>query len=80
MPMNMIFPTRMSNNGLTGRSDDIGTMDLDLWAVISKTSGVMVFGQAGLTAQPCPGNEDVLEIGYLLKKEFWHCGLCKRGS
>ena len=28
MPMNMIFPTRMSNNGLTGRSDDIGTMDL----------------------------------------------------
>ena len=50
-----------------GRYRDYG---FGLWAVISKTSGVMV-GQAGLTMQPYR-NKDVLEIGYLLKKEFWH--------
>ena len=43
-----------------------------LWAVILKGSGEMI-GQAGLTMQPCEGDE-VLEIGYLFKKRFWHNG------
>lgn len=43
-----------------------------LWALILKTTGEMV-GQAGLTMQPCRG-EEVLEIGYLLKKKYWHHG------
>lgn len=43
-----------------------------LWALIEKQTGEMV-GQAGLTWQDCEG-EKVLEIGYLLKKNFWHQG------
>lgn len=43
-----------------------------LWALIEKQTGKMV-GQAGLTWQECEG-EKVLEIGYLLKKCYWHQG------
>ena len=43
-----------------------------LWAVELKGSGEMI-GQAGLTIQPYNESE-VLEIGYLLKKKFWHKG------
>ncbi len=43
-----------------------------LWAVELKGSGEMI-GQAGLTIQPYNDSE-VLEIGYLLKKKFWHKG------
>lgn len=48
------------------------TYGFGLWALILKTTGEMV-GQAGLTMQPCRG-EEVLEIGYLLKKKYWHHG------
>lgn len=47
-----------------------------LWAVIKKgvQSGLPeMIGQAGLTMQPCEGRQ-VLEVGYLLKKRFWHQG------
>ena len=43
-----------------------------LWAVILKESGAMI-GQCGLTMQKCHGRE-VLEIGYLFERAFWHCG------
>lgn len=43
-----------------------------LWAAILKDSGEFV-GQIGLTVQKCC-QEDILEIGYLLKKDFWHNG------
>ncbi|WP_195268990.1 GNAT family N-acetyltransferase [Eubacterium sp. 1001713B170207_170306_E7] len=43
-----------------------------LWAVVLKESGKMI-GQCGLTWQQV-GNNEVLEIGYLLKKAFWHRG------
>lgn len=43
-----------------------------LWAVILKETGEMI-GQCGLTLQDCAGDE-VLEVGYLLRKEFWHQG------
>lgn len=43
-----------------------------LWAVILKSTGAWI-GQAGLTMQPYQGSE-VLEVGYLFKKKFWHCG------
>lgn len=32
-----------------------------------------MIGQAGLTWQKCE-DSDVLEIGYMLKKKFWHQG------
>jgi len=43
-----------------------------LWAVIDKKSRQFV-GQAGLTIQNIE-NADELEIGYLLKRKYWHNG------
>ena len=43
-----------------------------LWAVILKESGELI-GQCGLTMQEA-GEREVLEVGYLFRKEFWHCG------
>lgn len=43
-----------------------------LWAVVLKESGGMI-GQCGLTMQPWRGDE-VLEVGYLLNRAFWHHG------
>ena len=43
-----------------------------LWAVILKETGGMI-GQCGLTMQPWK-EEEVLEIGYLFNRRFWHKG------
>ncbi|MCC3866589.1 GNAT family N-acetyltransferase [Terrisporobacter mayombei] len=49
-----------------------------LWAMILKSTGRMI-GQAGLTMQPYKDNE-VLEIGYLLNEDFWHCGYAREAA
>ena len=49
-----------------------------LWTVILKDTYEMI-GQAGLTIQPYK-NTEVLEIGYLLKKNFWHYGYAKEAA
>ena len=43
-----------------------------LWAVILKESGELI-GQCGLTMQQWKDSE-VLEIGYLFRREYWHKG------
>ena len=43
-----------------------------LWAVILKENDELI-GQCGLTMQPWKGRE-VLEIGYLFNKAYWHKG------
>lgn len=43
-----------------------------LWAVVLKESGEMI-GQCGLTMQPWKERE-VLEIGYLFRRDHWHKG------
>ncbi len=43
-----------------------------LWAVCLKENDALI-GQCGLTMQPCMGRE-VLEIGYLFQKRYWHMG------
>lgn len=43
-----------------------------LWAVVLKETDQMI-GQCGLTMQPWKG-EEVLEVGYLLERNFWHRG------
>ncbi len=45
---------------------------IGLWAIISKETGEFL-GQAGLTWQETD-QERELEVGYLLKKEYWHQG------
>ena len=43
-----------------------------LWAVILKETGSMI-GQCGLTMQPWKDRQ-VLEIGYLFRRDHWHQG------
>ena len=43
-----------------------------LWAVILKDTDEMI-GQCGLTMQPWKKDE-VLEIGYLFQRQYWHNG------
>lgn len=43
-----------------------------LWAVILKENEEMI-GQCGLTMQPWK-DEEVLEIGYLFRRQYWHQG------
>lgn len=49
-----------------------------LWALALQDTGEMI-GQAGLTMQSYKGSE-VLEIGYLLKKNFWHYGYAREAA
>ena len=49
-----------------------------LWAIILKETKEMI-GQAGLTMQPYK-NTEVLEIGYLLKGNFWYYGYAKEAA
>ena len=43
-----------------------------LWALVEKSSGTLI-GQCGLTLQDYGGNR-VPEIGYLLRRAYWHQG------
>lgn len=49
-----------------------------LWAAILKESGEFA-GQVGITMQECDG-ERVPEIGYLLKKQYWHKGYASEAA
>lgn len=49
-----------------------------LWAAVLKETGEMA-GQAGLTIQPYE-DEEVLEIGYLFKRRFWHNGYAREAA
>ncbi len=49
-----------------------------LWAVFLKETGEFA-GQAGLTMQPCDG-EQVLEIGYLLRRCYWGQGYAREAA
>lgn len=51
------------------RYEDYG---FGLWAVVLKETNEMI-GQCGLTLQPWRG-EEILEIGYLFQKGYWHKG------
>ena len=43
-----------------------------IWAVILKENGELI-GHCGLSMQPCVDKE-VLEIGYIFQKKYWHKG------
>lgn len=48
------------------------TDGIGLWAVVLKENGEVI-GQCGLTKQLWWG-ENIVEVGYLFKKDFWHKG------
>ncbi len=49
-----------------------------LWAIIEKGANEFI-GQAGLTKQDVNGRQ-VVEIGYLLKKRYWHKGFATEAA
>ena len=49
-----------------------GQYEFGLWAVVLKETNEMI-GQCGITVQPWKDRE-VLEIGYLFNRAFWHNG------
>jgi len=51
---------------------------LGLWALILKETDEMI-GQCGITVQPWKDTEG-LEIGYLLRKDYWHKGLATEAA
>ncbi|MBC1604292.1 GNAT family N-acetyltransferase [Listeria rocourtiae] len=63
---------------LTKQLDNYDRWGFGLWAVINKDSGEFV-GQVGLTMQWVE-EEEMLEIGYLLKRKFWHQGFATEAA
>lgn len=49
-----------------------------LWAAVYRKTGAMI-GQCGLTMQPWKDGE-ILEIGYLFNKAFWHKGYASEAA
>lgn len=49
-----------------------------LWAVVLKETGIMV-GQCGLTMQDY-NNKQILEVGYLFLKDYWHQGYASEAA
>lgn len=49
-----------------------------LWAVILKETGDMI-GQCGITMQPWK-DQEVLEIGYLFRRDYWHKGFATEAA
>lgn len=49
-----------------------------LWAAVLKSNGKMI-GNIGLTMQKF-GTSEVVEVGYLLNKDYWHMGLATEGA
>lgn len=49
-----------------------------LWAVILKETGELI-GDAGISIQECEGQQ-IPEIGYHLKKKFWHRGFAREAA
>ena len=52
--------------------DRYAKLGFGLWAVIDKQTNCFV-GQVGLTIQDVEGTDE-LEIGYLVKRKYWHKG------
>jgi len=49
-----------------------------LWAVVLKENGSMI-GQCGLTLQDYKDSQ-ILEVGYLFQKEYWHLGYASEAA
>jgi len=66
------FTDEEVQNWLTNQLKRYEQSGYGLWAMIDKKTGVFI-GQVGLTDQNVEGKQE-LEIGYLLKREFWKKG------
>ena len=78
MPTPTPSPRRTWKTGWPAQQQRYRQDGFGLWAVVLRSTGEMV-GQAGLTWQDCEG-QPVLEVGYLLKKRFWHQGYASEAA
>ena len=78
MPIPTPSPRRTWKTGWPASSSATARTALACGAVVLRSTGEMV-GQAGLTWQDCEG-QPVLEVGYLLKKRFWHQGYASEAA
>lgn len=67
-----IFSNEEVQNWLNKQLNNYRTHGFGLWAVILKETHKMI-GQCGVTIQNWNG-KNLLEIGYLLNKDYWHKG------
>ncbi|WP_042352859.1 GNAT family N-acetyltransferase [Bacillus massiliigorillae] len=72
------FSDEEVQNWLTNQLKRYNQYRFGLWAIIDKRTGSFI-GQAGLTMQPVE-DTDKLEIGYLLKKKYWHQGFATEAA
>lgn len=63
----------LTNQQRRYREDGFG-----LWALIRKADGQFI-GQCGLTMQEFAGTK-VVEVGYLLQREYWHQGYASEAA
>ncbi|MBC2193981.1 GNAT family N-acetyltransferase [Listeria booriae] len=73
-----VFSDAQVQDWLNKQQDNYERWGFGLWAVIEKATGDFV-GQVGLTMQRVE-DEEVLEIGYLLKRKFWHQGFATEAA
>lgn len=66
------FTNIEAQNWLNKQFERYKQFGFGLWAVIDKETKCFI-GQVGLTIQNVEG-KDELEIGYLIKRKYWHCG------
>lgn len=72
------FDAQEAHEWLTRQLDRYKTYGFGLWSVILKETGEMI-GQCGITMQDCDGRQ-VMEVGYLFRKEFWHQGFASEAA
>ena len=72
------FNDEETQNWLDTQVNNYNEYGFGLWAVILKATGEMI-GQCGLTVQKYKDNQ-VLEIGYLFQKAYWHKGFAAEAA
>ena len=72
MPMNTHTAHAEVQEGILKQFQRYHENGFGVWAVILKDNQELI-GQCGLSMQPCE-EEEVLEIGYIFQKKYWHKG------
>ncbi len=64
---------------LQNQLDRYAKYGFGLWAVILKATGELI-GQCGLTMQNADEFGEVVEVGYIFRRDFWHRGYASEAA
>lgn len=64
---------------LQNQLDRYAKYGFGLWAVILKATGELI-GQCGLTMQNAGEFGEVVEVGYIFRRDFWHRGYASEAA